>query len=280
MTEERRSFRALHESGCFIIPNPWDRGSAKLLQHMGFKALATTSSGAAWTKGQPDYRLTLPDILAHLRDMVGASDLPINADFESGFSDDLEELAKNLKSAADTGVAGLSIEDRRLDLEGFYDVGTATERVRIARQAIDASAKDVLLVARADILLEDNTAVREAIERLVEFAAAGADCLYAPGLRHKEDIAAAVRAVSPRPLNVLVQSPWTTLSEMRDLGVRRISVGGSLAMAGWSAVIEAGRALSDGSFDKLVGGEARTYLEAAFLKDPSNPNIKAIRSSM
>lgn len=276
----RQEFRALHEEGCFVIPNPWDRGSARLLKHMGFKALATTSSGAAWTKGNTDYALDLADILDHLRDMVGATDLPINADFESGFAEDLEELAKNVTLATATGIAGLSIEDRRQELDGFYGLSTAVERVRTARQAIDASAGDVMLVARADILLEDPSVVGEAIDRLVAFAAAGADCLYAPGLRTREDVQAAVRAVSPKPLNVLVQSPWTTLSEMRDLGVRRISVGGSLAMAAWNAVIDAARSLQEGSFDKLKGGEARSFLESAFVDDQGGQARKAVRSSM
>lgn len=269
MTTARERFRGLHESGCFVLPNPWDRGSARLFKHMGFAALATTSSGAAWTMGLPDYRLTLDHVLDHLREMVEATDLPVNADFESGFAEDLEDLERNVVTAAATGIAGLSIEDRRGDLRGFHDAATATERVRVARQALDASAKDVMLVARADGLLDDDTIVHETLDRLAGFAAAGADCLYAPGLRRREDVAAAVRAVAPKPLNVLVYSGWTTLSEMQDLGVRRVSVGGSLAMAGWSAVIEAARSLGKGSFDRLAGGEARSFLVAAFVSQAS-----------
>lgn len=276
----RQAFRALHEKGCFVIPNPWDRGSAKLFAHMGFEALATTSSGAAWTRGKTDYELKLADVLDHLREMVGATDLPINADFESGFAEDLDELAENISLATVTGIAGLSIEDRRQDLGGFHDVPTAVARVRTARQAIDASGRDVMLVARSDILLEDPAIVGGAIDRLVAFAAAGADCLYAPGLRTRQDVETAVRAVSPKPLNVLIQSPWTTLSEMQDIGVRRISVGGSLAMAAWTAVIDAARSLQEGSFDKLRGGEARTFLESSFVGGPNGRGRKAVRSSM
>lgn len=278
IAHRRSKFRKLHESGCFVLPNPWDAGSAKLLTRMGFQALATSSSAAAWTMGRPDYALGLDDILAHLRTMVEATDLPINADFESGFTEDLEQLAGTVTAAIGTGIAGLSIEDRRSDREGFYDIRAAAERVRAVRRAIDASGEDVLLVARADVLLEDRSTIKDATDRLVAYAEAGADCLYAPGLRSAADVAATVRAVAPRPLNVLVQSPWTTLDEMRDIGVRRISVGGSLAMAGWSAVIEAGKQLAAGSFTHLAGGEARTFLEDAF--SLAGKTRRSLKSSM
>ncbi|HEX2761808.1 MAG TPA: isocitrate lyase/phosphoenolpyruvate mutase family protein, partial [Rhizomicrobium sp.] len=200
---KRAEFRALHAQGCFVLPNPWDIGSARLLQHLGFKALASTSSGFAWTTGRPDYGVTRDDVLAHLALLCAATDLPVNADFQEGFADTPEGVAANVTLAVETGVAGLSIEDRKLGGGGLYDFDYAVARIRAARAAIDRTGQDVILVARTEGLLGDSFPVTTAIERLVAFAEAGADCLYAPGVTGKDNIAAMVRAVHPRPLNVL-----------------------------------------------------------------------------
>jgi len=257
--EKRAALRALHEKDCFVLPNPWDAGSARLLQHLGFAALASTSSGFAWTTARPDYAVTRDDVLAHLATMCSAVDLPVNADFESGFAASPQGVAENVTLAVATGVAGLSIEDRVFNGSGLYDLGQALERLRAARNAIDRTNPDVMLVARTELLLDDPVQVNPAIDKLVAFAEAGADCLYAPGVWKKDDIAAMVRAVAPKPLNVLVMSPDRTVAELADLGVRRISVGGSLAGVGWNAVMKAAEAIKGGSFaplkDKLPGKE-------------------------
>ncbi len=227
--EKRATFRALHQRGCFVLPNPWDVGSARLLQHLGFAALASTSSGYAWTTGRPDYAVTRDDVLAHLASLCGAVDLPVNADFESGFATDPESVAANVALAIGTGVAGLSIEERKIDgTNALFDVPEAVARVRAAREAVDRTGEDVILVARTEGLLGDPGAVGPAIDRLVAFAEAGADCLYAPGVRDRSDIATMVRAVAPRPLNVLAMDPGLGVAEMAELGVRRVSVGGAL----------------------------------------------------
>src|SRR5437588_5688258 len=197
---KRARFRALHQSGCFVIPNPWDLGSARLLQHLGFAALASTSSGYASTRGRADYAVTRDEVLAHLTALCAAVDLPVNADFEYGFAAEPDAVAANVRLAVGTGVAGLSIEDRKPD-GMLHDRPLALERIRAARAAIDATGEDVILVARAEVLLFEPDAVTQAIDRLVGFAEAGADCLYAPGVKQKEDIAAMVRAVAPKPVN-------------------------------------------------------------------------------
>lgn len=255
VADKRASFRALHQQGCFVLPNPWDVGSARLLQHLGFDALASTSSGYAWTTGRPDYAVTLDDVLEHLTALCGAVDLPVNADFESGFAADPEGVAANVGLAIRTGVAGLSIEDRALEASsGLYDMAFAVERIRAARAAIDRSGEDVILVARTEGLLSDPTSIKPAIDKLVAFAEAGADCLYAPGVRDKADIAAMVRAVAPKPLNVLAMSPWPSVAEFAELGVRRISVGGALARVGWAATRKAAEQIKAGSFEGLAVG--------------------------
>jgi len=249
--EKRAAFRSLHASGCFVLPNPWDIGSARMLQQLGFEALASTSSGYAWSTGRPDYAVTRDDVLQHLTALSAAVDLPINADFESGFATEPEQLAANVALAIQTGIAGLSIEDRDLRRPtALYDTALALERIRAARAAIDAAGGDVLLVARTEGLLSDRSALQPAIERLVAFAEAGADCLFAPGVTKPEDIAAMVRAVAPKPLNVLVLDSTQTLAQLRDLGVRRLSVGGALARSAWGGFMRTAQQIAgEGRFD-------------------------------
>lgn len=249
---KRARFRALHGRGCFVIPNPWDVGSARLLQHLGFAALASTSSGHAWTKGRPDYVPSRDDVLNHLNELGAAVDLPINADFESGFAIEPEGLANNVTLAIGTGVAGLSIEDSKPGGKGLYDLPYAVERIRAARAAIDQSGEDVILVARSEGMLADPEALTPAIEKLVAFAEAGADCLYAPGVTKKDDIAAMVRAVAPKPLNVLMMGPGLSVAELAGLGVRRISVGGALARVALSAMLSTAEQMRAGSFEGLA----------------------------
>jgi 2-methylisocitrate lyase-like PEP mutase family enzyme len=263
--EKRARFRALHESGCFVIPNPWDIGSARVLQHLGFVAIATTSSGFAWTIGRPDYSITVDDVLEHLVSLGENTDLPINADFESGFARDPETLAANVDRVIDTGVAGFSIEDRDVDSKNkLYETVLAVERIKAAREAIDRTRQDVVLVARTERLLIEPDAVHDVIDSLVAFSDAGADCLYAPGVKKKEDIAAMVRAVAPKPLNILALNYSTSVAELADLGVRRISVGGALARVGWSAIVEAAQQIKAGSFEGLEKTAFASGLNKAF----------------
>jgi 2-methylisocitrate lyase-like PEP mutase family enzyme len=262
--EKRSAFRVLHESGCFALPNPWDVGSARMLQRMGFAALASTSSGYAWSTGRPDYGVTRDDVLAHLTSLSNAVDLPVNADFEAGFAADPAGVASNVRLAVATGVSGLSIEDRDVDHARLFDRALAVERIRAARTAIDQSGEEVILVARTEGLLSDPGAVAPAIDRLVAFAEAGADCLYAPGVWKRGDIAAMVRAVAPKPLNVLVRGAELGMAELADLGVRRVSVGGALAATGWAAMMKAARELLDGSFDGLMNRAPGSQLNETF----------------
>ena len=250
VAQKRANFRALHQSGCFVIPNPWDIGSSRMLQHLGFKALASTSSGFAWTIGRPDNGVTLEDVLSHLAAMSAAVDLPVNADFEAGFADDPEGIAANVTRAIKTGIAGLSIEDNVLKNPGkLHDTKRSIERIKAARSAIDKSGEDVILVARTEGLLSDPNVLSQSIDNLVAFADAGADCLFAPGVKKPEDIATMVRAVAPKPLNVLVMNPEMTVSQLADLGVRRISIGGALARAAWAGALTAAEAImKEGSF--------------------------------
>lgn len=269
IAERRAEFRRLHESGCFALPNPWDLGSARMLQHMGFKAVASTSSGYAWSTGRADHGIRRGEMLEHLRSLCAAIDLPVNADFESGFAADAAGVAESVALAIDTGVAGLSIEDHDRESKGrLYDLPTAVERIRAARAAIDRSGHDVILVARTEGLFADPKALKPAIDKLVAFAEAGADCLYAPGVKAKADIATMVRAVAPKPLNVLALPPWLTLAEFADLGVRRISVGGALARVAWRAMIDAAERIKAGSFDGLDSGIAGIALNDIFLAFP------------
>ena len=250
---KRAAFRALHAQGCFVLPNPWDIGSARMLQHLGFSALASTSSGHAWTAGRPDYGVKRDDVLAHLTALSASVDLPVNADFENGFAVEPDAVAANVTLAIATGIAGLSIEDSKPGGKGLHDTALSVERIRAARKAIDQSGEDVILVARTEGMLADAQALSPAIDRLVAFAQAGADCLYAPGVKKKEDIAAMARAVAPRPLNVLMFAPGLSVAELADLGVRRISVGGALARVAWGAMLAAAEQMKAGSFDGLAG---------------------------
>lgn len=259
-------FRALHESGCFVIPNPWDVGSARLLASLGFRALATTSSGFAWTKGRPDGGVTLEEALDHFRAMAAAVDLPINADFEDGFAVDPSALATNVGRAAATGVAGLSVEDSARDGSApLLDFGLAVERIRAAREALDRSGTGVLLTGRSEGFVAGQPDIDETVRRLAAYAEAGADCLFGPGIRSPEHIRAVVAAVAPKPVNVLVSTDFTTVAELADAGVRRISVGGALARAGWLAVVAAASEIADaGTFGALARRPGQIDLNALF----------------
>ena len=241
--ERRATFRGLHKRGCFILPNPWDAGSAKRLEKLGFKALASSSSAAAWTLGLTDHEITLEQILDHLARLCAATDLPVNADFESGFADTPERVAANVRRAIKTGIAGLSIEDQWGD--GLYPLEDAVARIAAARAAIDASGQDVMLVARTEAYLNGIRNIDFAIERLTAFAAAGADCLFAPGMTDPDEIAATVKAVAPKPVNVLIMNPEMRVADLAALGVRRISVGGALAAAAWRGFDKAAAALAE-----------------------------------
>jgi len=265
--DKRRAFRQLHETGCFVIPNPWDLGSARFLQSLGFKALATTSSGFAWSQARPDGGVARGVVLAHLRDIVAATDLPVNADFESGFARDAAGVGESVRLAVETGVAGLSIEDSTGDPgKPLYELGAAVERIRAARKAIDESGGDTLLVGRAECFLVGRPDLRETIARLEAYAEAGADCLYAPGLRTRDEIAATVAAVAPKPLNLLVGSASEfTLEQIGALGVRRVSVGGALARAAWGGFMRAARLIAEqGRFDELANAASGRELDALF----------------
>ena len=254
--DRRRVFRQLHESGCFVIPNPWDVGSARILAQLGFSALATTSSGFAWTLGRADNHVTLDEVLAHLRAMTASVDIPFNADFEGGFAVDPADVAVNVTAATATGIAGLSIEDSTGDdANPLFERGLAAERVRAARQAIDASGTGVLLTGRSEGFVAGRPDLKETIRRLTAYAEAGAECLFAPGLRTMEEIRAVVSAVAPRPVNVLVGSGFTTMAELEQAGVRRISVGGALARTAWGAFYEAATEIRDkGVFSRMASG--------------------------
>ena len=259
--QKRASFRALHEAGCLVLPNPWDVGSAKLLQHLGFKALASSSAGFAWTMGKPDHIVTRDEIVAHLAALCAAVDLPVNADFESGFASEPEGVAESVKLALDAGVAGLSIEDLD-ETGGFYETAVSIERLRAAKTAMDGTG--AMLVARTELMLADPDALKPAIDRLVAFADAGADCLFAPGVKKSDDIATMVRAVAPKPLNVLAVDPAMSLARLADLGVRRISVGGSLARVALGALVTTAEAMKNGSFAGLANGAPRDLLNGVF----------------
>lgn len=260
------AFRQLHESGCFVIPNPWDLGSARLLESLGFPALATTSSGFAWTRGRPDNHVTLDEALAHFADLAANARVPINADFEGGFATEPERVAGNVARAAATGVAGLSIEDSTGDPERpLYDFALAVDRVRAARAALDRTGTGVMLIGRSEGFITGRPDLAETIRRLTAYAEAGAECLYAPGIRARDDIAAVVKAVHPRPVNVLVGAGFTTVAELAALGVRRISVGGALARAAWGGFLAAAREIAErGSFTALERAVPFAELESAF----------------
>jgi 2-methylisocitrate lyase-like PEP mutase family enzyme len=266
IAEKRAAFRALHESGCFMLPNPWDVGSARYLASLGFKALATTSSGYAWSTGHADNHITREIVLAHLRDIVDATDLPVNADFESGFGSTPEEVAQSVTLAVDTGVAGLSIEDSTGDdAAPLMPLDVAVLRMKAARRAIDASGGDTLLIGRAENFVVGNTDLDDAIARLKAYSEAGADCLYAPGIKTREHIEAVVQAVAPKPVNLLIGGVSDfTLNDVAALGVRRISVGGGLARAAWGGFMHAAQGLAEGRFDGFANAAAGNELNGIF----------------
>jgi len=270
IADKRQRFRQLHEAGCFVIPNPWDIGSARWLQGLGFAALASTSSGFAWSQGRADNAVCRDSVLAHLRELVAATDIPVNADFESGFGIDTATVADSVRLAVDTGVAGLSIEDSTGDTtRPLFGLEEAVARVRAARQAIDASGADVLLVGRAECFLVGRTDLAETIARLQAYANAGADCLYAPGIKTSEQISAVVAAVAPRPVNLLVGAESElTVADIAAMGVRRISVGGALARAAWAGFQRAASTLVEaGRFDGFAGAASGKVLNEFFAKD-------------
>jgi 2-methylisocitrate lyase-like PEP mutase family enzyme len=263
VSARRRAFRQLHESGCFVIPNPWDPGSARYLSQLGFKALATTSSGAAWRHAKADGQMSLEETLAHLREMVAATQLPLNADFEAGFAADAAGVALNVRLAVDAGIAGLSIEDSTGDAsEPLRDIASAVERIRAARAAIDEAGGETLLVGRAENFFAGRPDLGDTIRRLQAYAEAGADCLYAPGITTREQIAAVVAAVAPKPVNLLVGSATElTLRDIEALGVRRVSVGGALARTAWGGFMRAAQMIAlDGKFDGFAGAAAGAQL--------------------
>jgi len=266
-------FRALHEHGCFVMPNPWDAGTSRYLKHLGFEALATTSAGFAFSRGLTDSATAIEryDMIGHIREIVHATPLPVNADFQNGFADDPQGVADNVGLCIATGVAGLSIEDSSETADdGLYEFSLAVDRIKAARAAIDASGTTVVLTARAEVfLIGADDPLRVAVDRLVAFADAGADCLYAPGVTDPEQIKTIVKAVAPRPVNVLVSRPNPLLSvaALEDLGVRRISVGSALAMIAWGGFIRAAQTLKDsGSFEDFAGAASYAELNALFTK--------------
>ena len=263
----REAFRAMHRSGCFVIPNPWDAGSAKYLESLGFKALATTSSGSAWSQAKADGAMSRAEVLGHLQVIVQATSLPVNADFEAGYAKDAKGVAESVRMAIDTGVAGLSIEDATGDASRpLYDMNEAVTRLRAARAAIDESRTGTFLVGRAENYLHGRPDLDDTIARLKAYSEAGADCLYAPGIKTREQIEAVVKAVAPKPVNLLIG--WEsalTLKDVEAMGVRRISVGGALARCAWAGFINMSRAIaSEGRFDGFAGAASGKELNGLF----------------
>ena len=262
VADKRRAFRELHKFGCFVIPNPWDVGSARYLQTLGFKALASTSSGFAWSQAEADTAVGVDVVLAHLKEICAATDVPVNADFEGGYADDPEGVARNVTRCCETGVAGLSIEDSTGDKnKPLYDIPFAVERMKAARAAIDKAAPDVLLTGRAEGFIQGVPDLAQMIVRLKAYSDAGADCLYAPGIKTREQIEAVVKAVAPKPVNFLNGAAFGhTVADLTAMGVRRISVGGALARSAWSGFTRAAKLIAEqGSFegfkDAANGGE-------------------------
>ncbi|HEX8897509.1 MAG TPA: isocitrate lyase/phosphoenolpyruvate mutase family protein [Chthoniobacterales bacterium] len=263
IAERRQIFRELHRAGCFVIPNPWDAGSAKYLEHLGFKAVATTSAGFAFSRGMADGTVGLDLMLAHIREIVEATELPVNADFENGYGDKPEEVAENISLCVETGVAGVSIEDNRGD-QTLYEIELAADRIRAAKQATADSG--AMLVGRAECFLVGQNEIGEVIRRLTAYADAGADCLYAPGIRERDQITALVQAVAPKPVNLLISAPGgVTIRDAEQLGVRRVSVGGALARAAWGGFINAAKPLAEhGVFDGFAGATPHGELQKFF----------------
>ena len=268
--DKRKTFRKLHESGCFVIPNPWNVGSARYLQGLGFKALATTSSGHSHSQGYADGAQSRDQVLSHFAELAAATDVPLNADFEDGLADTLDELAENVTRCVATGVAGLSIEDSPNDGKTpLYDLDTAVTRIKAARAAIDRTGGDVVFTARAENFVRGVNDLDDAIRRLKAYAAAGADCLYAPGINKREQIEAVVKAVAPKPVNFLNSGAFGfTVSDLAAMGVRRISVGGSLARVATHAFIRTATEIArDGKFDGFAGLISNAELNQFFAED-------------
>ena len=256
MTEQQdrvAAFHSLHSAGCFVMPNPWDVGSARALEQLGFPALATTSAGFAWTTGRPDNGVTLDQTLDHLRAISAAVSVPVNADFEGGYAVEPDQVAEHVRRAAGTGIAGLSIEDSTGDADlPLHDVELAVERIRAARQAIDASGTGIVLTARSEGFVVGRPDLDETVRRLRAYADAGADCLYAPRISTVDQVTAVVAAVAPKPVNLLVNTPFVTVAEAAALGVRRISVGGTLARTAWGGFLDAAREIAEaGTFSRF-----------------------------
>jgi len=266
MSPKIAEFRRLHESGCFVMPNPWDRGSAIYLQKLGFKALASTSAGFAWSTGHADSQVSVDQVLAHLKEIAGSVTLPVNADFEGGYAREPQGVAANVTRAVATGIAGLSIEDSTGDRENpLYDFGLSVERIMAARAAIDKTGSGVLLTGRSEGFFVGRPDIKETIKRLEAYAAAGADCLYAPSIRTKEDIVAVVKAVAPKPVNLLVHGNWITVAQAAEWGVRRISIGGALARKTWNALTTAAQEIAEhGTFSSMAWTGAPVDLNGLF----------------
>lgn len=269
-SEKRQAFRRLHESGCFVIPNPFDIGTARYLQHLGFKALATTSAGFAFSRGLPDNGVPRDMMLAHIAEIVAATDVPVNADFEGGYAHDPEGVAESVRLCCETGVAGLSIEDSTGDANNpLYEFDHALERVRAARAAIDKAGGEVIFTARSEGFIRGRPDMDETIRRLKAFADAGADCLYAPGLKTREEMRTVIEAVAPKPVNILMGAPSDiSVSDLAKLGARRISVGGSLARAAWGGFIRAAREIAEaGTFNGFADAAPGADLNKLFRED-------------
>ena len=265
IAERRTTFRQLHEAGCFAIPNPWDIGSAKYLQHLGFKAIATTSAGFAFSRGLSDGAVKRDDMLAHIRELVEATDIPVNADYENGYVDDPDDVAESVKLCVATGVAGLSIEDATDRKESrIYDVDLAVERIRAAREAIGDSG--VVLVGRAEGYLVGRENIDQVIKRLIAYSEAGADCLYAPGFKERDHLKAVVAAVAPKPSNILIGGAiGLTMKDAASLGARRVSVGGAFARAAWAGFIRSAKELIErGTFHELSNAASYAELQELF----------------
>jgi len=268
-TSAAARFHSLHESGCFVLPNPWDIGTAIYLERLGFKALATTSAGFAFSRGKPDGGVPRDEMLAHIREIVDVTTLPVNADFMAGYADEPEGVATNVRLCVATGVAGLSIEDNSQNPAApLYEKKLAVERIRAARAAIDDSKSGVVLTGRCEAwLVGDRNPLPTALDRLAAYADAGADCLYAPGVSDPNEIAQIVKTVAPKPVNVLVSgfNHQLPLAQLADLGVRRISVGSGLALAAWGAFLRAAKDISaNGTFNHLADNASSADLNELF----------------
>jgi len=263
--DRRRTFRELHQTECFVLPNVWDIGSARYLQHLGFKAIATTSAGFAFSRGLPDNAVPCDLMLTHIRELVEATHLPVNADFENGYADDADGVFTSVQLCVETGVAGLSIEDSTGKKEKpLYEIAHASDRIRAAKAGIGESG--VMLIGRAECFLVGQPDIDEVVRRLIAYRDAGADCLYAPGLSTREQIAAVVAALAPKPLNVLIGGAGgLTIADCVALGVRRVSVGGALARAAWGGFLSAAKGLAEtGRFDGFVNATPHGELQAFF----------------